>query len=43
VSAADQLDGPNVFAWLLMIGLPAAIVVVSTAYYLRQRYFAKPS
>jgi hypothetical protein len=41
--ATEQLDGLNIGGWLLLIGLPAAIVVVSTAYYLQRRYFAKPS
>lgn len=40
---AGPLDGLNVEGWLLVVGLPAATVVVSTAYYLRRRYFAKPS
>jgi hypothetical protein len=40
---AGPLDVLNVGGWLLVVGLPSAIVVVSTAYYLRRRYFAKPS
>jgi hypothetical protein len=43
VFATEELDGLNVGGWLLMIGLPAAVVVVSTGYFLRRRYFAKPS